>query len=249
MLCIGCHLDKTNCERVDGFVKLNDSESSFNNETREIFNSKHYGSYAFVDNYSDRRFNKKTKQAKQTENKARIFEVWDNIDIDLSNNTVFSLDLNKCRRNEMLHNKEDYPVFTVLDKIEPYVETNKIKPGLYFVESDNYFPLRGNRFYHHTIVKYCLEVNIISQSDIKFQIISGLTLKHDYFNKFIEHISNKLSDEKTLLKLAVNGMIGKFKPKQNENWTSICIQENVNDVFYHFLKADGCFIKTRNINS
>ena len=138
--------------------------------------------------------------------------------------------------------------FTVLDKIEPYVETNKIKPGLYFVESDNYFPLRGNRFYHHTIVKYCLEVNIISQSDIKFQIISGLTLKHDYFNKFIEHISNKLSDEKTLLKLAVNSMVGKFKPKQNENWSSICIQENVNDVFYHFLKSDGCFIKTRNIN-
>ena len=73
-----------------------------NNETREIFNSKQYGSYAFVDNYSDR----KTKK--------------------YMNNTVFSLNLNKCRRNIMLHNKEDYPVFTVLDKIEPYVETKKI---------------------------------------------------------------------------------------------------------------------------
>ena len=29
MLCIGCHLDKTNCEREDGYVKLNDTESSF----------------------------------------------------------------------------------------------------------------------------------------------------------------------------------------------------------------------------
>ena len=111
---------------------------------------------------------------------------------NIKDNTVFSLDLNKCRRNEMLHNKEDYPVFTVLDKIEPYiyVETDKIQPGIYFVETKNYFPMRGNRFYHHTMIKYSLEQNIITHSDIKFQIISSLTLKADYFNKFIEHISN-----------------------------------------------------------
>ena len=121
---------------------------------------------------------------------------------NIKDNNVYSLDLNKCRRNIMLHNKEDYPVFTVLDKVEPYVETDEIQPGIYFVETKNYFPLRGNRFYHHTMIKYALEQNIISHTDIKFQIISSLTLKSDYFNKFIEHISNKLSDEKTLLKLA-----------------------------------------------
>ena len=43
MLCIPCHLGKTNCERESGYVKLNDTESSFNNETREIFNSNQYG--------------------------------------------------------------------------------------------------------------------------------------------------------------------------------------------------------------
>ena len=104
----------------------------------------------------------------------------------------------ECRRNIMLHNKENYPVFTVLDKIEPYVETKKIQPGIYFVETANYFPMRGNRWYHHTMIKYALEQNIISHSDIKFQIISSLTLKSDYFNKFINHISDKLVDEKTL---------------------------------------------------
>ena len=219
MLCFGCHLDKTNCERESGYVKLNDTESSFNNETREIFNSNQYGSFAFVDNYSD----KKPKK--------------------YINNKIYSLDLNKCRRNNMIHNKEDYPVFTVLDKVEEYVETEKIKPGLYFVESANYFPLRGNRWYHNIIIKYTLQQNIIKHSDIKFQIISGLTLKHDYFNPFIQHLSNKLEDEKDLLKLAVNGMVGKFKPKQRENWSSICIDENPNTMFYHFLKTDGSFIK------
>ena len=229
MLCIACHLDKTNCEREDGYVRLNDTESSFNDETREIFNSKQYGSFAFVDNHGSRRNNAKK----------------------YLNHKIYSLDLNKCRRNVMLHNKQDYPVFTVLDKVEPYaLQTNadNIKPGLYFVETTNYFPMRGNRWYHHTIVKYCLEVNIISQADIKFQVVSGLTLKADYFNQFIQFLSSKLSDEKELLKLAVNGMIGKFKPKQNENWSSICIQENSNNVFHHFLNYDGCFIKTRNID-
>ena len=118
ILCIPCHLDKTNCERESGYVKLNDTESSFNNETREIFNSNQYGSFAFVDNYLDK------KPKKYIDNK------------------IYSLDLNKCRRNNMLHNKEDYPVFTVLDKVEEYVETEKIKPGLYFVETANYFPHR-----------------------------------------------------------------------------------------------------------
>ena len=196
----------------------------FNNETREVFTSSQYGSYAFVDNYSDKKPRK------------------------YSENTVFSLDINKCRRNIMLHNTENYPVFTVMDRIEKYVEKKKIKVGVYFVETDNVFPMRGNRWYHHTMIKYCLEQNIIKTSDIKYQIISSLSLRSNYFNKFIEHISNKLSDEKALLKLAVNSMIGKFKPKQTENWSSLCIQEDINNVFYHFLKNDGCFIKNRKIN-
>ena len=41
---------------------------------------------------------------------------------DIKDNTTFSLDINKCRRNIMLHNKENYPVFTVMDRIENYVE-------------------------------------------------------------------------------------------------------------------------------
>ena len=98
----------------------------------------------------------------------------------------------------MLHNKENYPVFTVMDRIEKYVEENKIKVGVYFEETDNIFPMRGNRWYHHVMIKYCLEQNIIKHSDIKYQIISGLSSRSNYFNKFINHISKKLSNEKAL---------------------------------------------------
>ena len=37
-----------------------------------------------------------------------------------------------------------------------------------------------------------------------------------------------------MLKFAINGMVGKFKPKPTENWTSLCVQENPNDVFITF---------------
>ena len=224
ILCIACHIDKTNCENEKGYVKLSSTESSFNNETRNIFSSNQYGSYAFVDNFID--------------------DLKDGVDIS----KIYSLDINKCRRNIILHNNEDYPVFTVLDKVEKYVESKELKTGVYFVETNNYFPLRGNRWYHLPIVKYCLRKNIIKHADIKYQVIAGVKLKADYFNKFIEFISKKLVNDKDMLKFAVNGMIGKFKPKPTENWTSLCVQENPNDVFYHFLQQDGCFIKNRTIN-
>ena len=222
MLCIPCHIDKTNSENEKGYKKVSDTESSFNKETRSIFTSKDYGSFAFVDNYVD-------------EN-------------DSNSGKIYSLDINKCRRNIMLHNKEDYPVFTVLDKVEPYVKSKKIKTGVYFVETKNYFPMRGNRWYHHTMIKYCLAQNIIEHSNIKFQLLSSVSLKADYFNNFIEFLSEKLIDDKDVLKLVVNSMVGKFKPKKTENWSTLCIQENSNDVFYHFLNNDGCFIKNRIIN-
>jgi len=153
MLCFSCHLDKSNCERTEGYVKLNDSESSFNNETRDIFTSTQYGSYAFVNNYGERKTkNAEITEEEKAENKKIIYEAWDDVNIDYSNNTTFSLDINKCRRNIMLHNKENYPVFTVMDRIEKYVEENKIKVGVYFVETDNTFPMRGNRWYNHIMI-------------------------------------------------------------------------------------------------
>ena len=128
----------------------------------------------------------------------------------------------------------DFPVFSVMDKVEEYKEKSKLLPGLYFVETDNYFPMRGNRWYLYTMVQYCLDEKIIDQSNIKYQIISSLSLKSDYFNPFINNVLEKLSDEPKLSKLSINGMIGSFKPKAVENWSSMGIDQNVNNVFITF---------------
>ena len=62
------------------------------------------------------------------------------------------------------------------------------KPGLYFVEADQYFPIRGNWWYSHAMVKLCVDNLLINQSDIKYVIYSSLTIPKDYFNPFIEYI-------------------------------------------------------------
>ena len=43
----------------------------------------------------------------------------------------------------MYWNKYDDPVFTCLDYVEAYIETDYKEIGLYYVETDQYFPLRG----------------------------------------------------------------------------------------------------------
>ena len=48
-------------------------------------------------------------------------------------------------------------------------------------------------------------------------------------------------------KLAINSMIGCFKPKERENWRSLLITTNPNVAYTHFLDKNGCFIDTRHI--
>ena len=57
------------------------------------------------------------------------------------------------------------------------------------------------------MVLYCLENNIITLDNIKYVIKSSLTLKHNHFDKFIEHINDKVPEHS---KLAINSMIGTF---------------------------------------
>ena len=73
VLCISCHADKTKAEKEQGYVKLIDTESSFNTVAKDIFNSSLCSSYAFID---------------------RLVE---NIDPKIKATKVHHIDINKCR--------------------------------------------------------------------------------------------------------------------------------------------------------
>jgi hypothetical protein len=50
--------------------------------------------------------------------------------------------------------------------------------------------------------------------------------------------------------MAVNMMIGGFKPNFNKNikWLSVCITANSCEAYNHFLQNKGCFIEVITIN-
>ena len=87
----------------------------------------------------------------------------------------------------MYYGKDDYCVFTVFDKVRNYHERDNIKAGLYYVESGNYKPMRGNGWYYHNMIEYCLDNKIITHDNIKYEIISSLTIPANYYNEFIEY--------------------------------------------------------------
>jgi hypothetical protein len=97
------------------------------------------------------------------------------------------------------------------------------------------------------MINYCLQKNIIQPADIKYVILASLTVKAVHYNEFIDYLYTKLDDD--IKKLAVNGMIGSFKPKARENWKSLCITRNANEAYNQFFSLKGSFIEVRDIEN
>jgi hypothetical protein len=105
-----------------------------------------------------------------------------------SDKQIFTIVINKCRKNILYYGKFDYCIFTVFDKVDEF-EGSTIQPDLYYVESDNYMPLRGNGWYYHNMICFCLDNDIIKPDNINMLlnlhfhyqniiiIIHGLLLK------------------------------------------------------------------------
>ena len=215
-----CHQDKTQLEQEDGsYIKIVDTESSYNTDLEIIMNSELNKSYALIETI------------KQND--------------DISK-TRYTIDINKCRKNILYYGKNDFCVFTVMDKVGPY--TGQTGTGLYYVETASYFPLRGNGWYYYPMIEYCLQQNIINEENIIYTIQSSLPIKYNYFNKLIEYCYKYLPEE--LKKLSINSLIGSFQPNltRNQKWKSICIQKNSYNAYEHYVKNDGCFIETFDIN-
>ena len=83
--------------------------------------------------------------------------------------------------------------------------------------------------YSLPMIMYGLETKLINESDIKHVIYSSLTIPKNYYYKFIDYLDGVMADKS---KLAVNSMIGCFKPKVRENWRSLLITINPNIAYY-----------------
>ena len=238
-LCKACHRDKCSNEHENGdYIKIIDSESTFNNHIQTVMDSTLAQTHAFIEPI--------VKNVEEERN-------------------IFNIDINKCRKNILYYGVNDYCVFTVFDKVKKYKQRGIIKEGMYYVNSSNYIPLRGNGWYYHNMIKYCLDNGIITHDNIRYEIISSLYIPSNYYNEFInycyKHIDNydvicdklnmMVDDMKDYKKLAINGMIGGFKPNLNKraNWSSLCITNNSSEAFTNYIKHDGAFIHAFNVDN
>ena len=89
-------------------------------------------------------------------------------------------------------------------------------------------------------------------------VCASLSIKRDYFNGYIDELYkvlgkfnrvNEDGSEVRFDKLAVNGIVGCFKPREKLCWTSKFITENSSNAFAHYLKYDSGFIHDFEVNN
>jgi hypothetical protein len=188
-LCKGCHLQKTQEERDNSdFIKYDEIASTFNKETLAIVKGLASKQWAFIE-----KTGVEMLEAPQEQHK---------------------LDHAKCRRNLVMHSQYDFPMYSVMDY--PVVYTGEdIQVGTYFVQTNNYFPFRGNGWYPHPMVEQALEKNIISKDNITHQFLPSFTIDKNYFKNFVEHLV-EVGQDAGIDKLIVNSMIGCWAIQQTE---------------------------------
>lgn len=138
----------------------------------------------------------------------------DNKKIDLNDNLV-AYDINKCYSSILYNPIEEWILLDINNEWEDfnnYKDTDDIKLGLYFIETDDNLLFKGNNIYSSSIVKKAIEENI------KFRIIKVLyadkTQSKKLFVDIIDEILKITNNDKELYKLIINcisGMMGKNK--------------------------------------
>jgi energy-coupling factor transporter ATP-binding protein EcfA2 len=187
---------------------------------KDIFESEMASTYAFIE---------KTKIHEE------YFEYKKHKQMDLVH-----LDFNKTRRNILIFNKDKMPVHTVMDKVEKFEEHDNIETGRYFIKTTNQFPLRGDGWYYHSMVNYCLENGIISKRDIQFKILCSIELEENHFKSFFEDVVESFGK---FNKLGPNSFIGCMNKKETSS-KKVMMTTSLEEALTQYWENGGCFVET-----
>ena len=313
LLCKSCHKKKSHVEKEDGsYIRIIETESTFNNQLLEIMSSDLCERYAFIENlkplenkkddidesnytienstnkniycskldkydqiehiYNDEiTENYKIKNVSVTYHEYQEYLRTGKCKYDIDNKyghlldipiklekqeeinklvlDIYNIDIKKCRKNNLYYSKHDLPVFTVMDSVKVFNHDDTLETGIYYIETKEYFPLRGNGWYSLPMIEYCLENQIINLDNIKYCVQCLVTIPANYYNEFIDFCYDNLEDN--YKKLSINMMIGGFKPNLNKhvNWSSVCITSSTCEAYHQYLENKGCFIEILVINN
>jgi hypothetical protein len=232
VLCIECHHEKTRSEQENGdYIFVNQSESSFNQEVKNVFTSNDCKAYAFIENVENVKIPKThNKLLREVETSTDAKASWKLLHIDIC----------KTRRNILLYNKLPLAAFSVMDKVEDFnYQKDKIVAGIYYVVTSCYFPIRGNGWYSHNMIEHLLNTNRISKMDIKYKLVSTLTLQADYFTAFFNYIVDNFGSKYS--KLGPNAMVGLFN-KTGTTKTSLTMTSSYKQAIAHFYDCPDNFV-------
>ena len=95
-----------------------------------------------------------------------------------------------------------WSMFSTTDEVKPF--DGNIATGIYYVETDNWFPLKQNGWYYDDTVEKAIKHSIITYDNIKYQIKPSYVLNANHFEKFVKDVFDKFVSPK----LAINGFIG-----------------------------------------
>ena len=76
-------------------------------------------------------------------------------------------------------------------RLKTFSPISDIETGLYFIETYNGFPLKGNGWYFDVVVEKALKYYPITKEDIKYYIKPPQILKQDHFYNFVSDIYDK----------------------------------------------------------
>ena len=186
--------------------------SAFNTIVKEkIIDSHLFKSWAFIEKIQDAPTHEVEVVEKTVEPSISIFgteynKITTNKIKKIIEKDTFKLDIRKCRKNIMYHNKYEYPVYSVMDFPKPF--QGEIKCGLYFVKTEALIPFRGNGWYLQPTIEYGLDMGLIEKKDIQYEFIPSRVLPKDYFQSHINCLLKAFEVEPDLQKLAINSFIG-----------------------------------------
>jgi len=112
-------------------------------------------------------------------------------------NKLYSYILQCCNND-----KFGWSQYSPVDEVEVF--DGKITTGIYFIKCNDCFPFHGNGWYSDAFVYDALNLNLIDDDDILYQIKASTKLPYWFFQDFINYVSQNFDN----YKLANNGFIG-----------------------------------------
>ena len=153
------------------------------------------------------------------------------------------IDIKKCF-SACLSTKNEYPflIYSIFDEIELYngILTN----GTYYVETEGFFPLKGNGWYFRSELDEakCLGIDF----KIIYQIIPSRTLPKDYFHDLVHKVFEHCKEPKHIMNCLIGCLNKKETISESERYTSdlndaVRIQITLHNLWLQLNNLQICF--------